>query len=66
MWFLFISFSTMGVWGFFLLVLVQWGEIVVIMNLWKIVEMRSCQSSEKMIQVLHSKSLESKGFFHEL
>lgn len=40
MWFLFISVSTMDV-----------GEIFVIMNLWKVVEIRSCQSLEKMNQV---------------
>lgn len=55
MWFLFISLSTMHV-----------GEIVVIMNLWKVIEVRSSQSSEKMNHVLYSKSLESKNFFHEL
>lgn len=55
MWFVFISLSTKDV-----------GGIVVIMNLWKAIEIRSCQSSEKMNQVPYSKFLESKVYFHEL
>lgn len=42
--------------------------IAVKMNLWKVIEVRYCQSlvAEKMNQVQNGKSLEPRRFIHEL